>query len=40
MGLLRQVWAQGGVEAVRALLQTMDLSESEIKALLRRLSKR
>ena len=40
MGLLRLVWAQGSAEAVREMLQKMDLSESEIKALLRRLSKR
>jgi hypothetical protein len=38
MALLRQVCAQGGVEAVRALLQTMDLSKAQIKALLRQLS--
>ncbi len=40
MALLRQVYAQGGADAVRALLQALGLSKAQIKALLRQLSER
>jgi hypothetical protein len=40
MGLLRQVYAQGGAGAVRVQLQALGLSKAQIKALLRQLSER
>jgi hypothetical protein len=40
MGLLRQVYAQGGAGAVRALLRALGLSKAQIETLLRQLSER